>query len=847
MSRGAQGARGILMAAAACAVCAAGLPLAAAQSIPVPLAPDNPAVADQWVNSQVRLGEGTHGVSISLMSAPSTAPSREPIRVKVRVHNEGSEPATGLTLTPRRGPVSGSLTDARAATVAQVGEYAIAGEQVTVPSIPAGGDVEVEVTFSAEEHPTTVTRPVMVVAENAGAIVDTERWHMTVKGTGQGSAQGTPGVDELERTPAGMSVLYPITAPVDIVPGETGEAPNRPPLILESEQLAGQIAPGGRLDQLVDIYAELGAGDETCMAVDPALLDTVARMADGYTVNDDRPAPAEKRQRLRDSWGSSDSGAGSTPGTGADDAAAWLEKIQAAAKDKCVLAMPWANTDLEAVARTGNSWLMREAVERGTFTAERVLNTPITRNVVLPGAGYVTDESLAGMGWADHSQSTVPEVGMQTAWEKTQKSNSSETADRAPDGRVEGEQRSTLDDPAMPNAAGIAATQPAETVRVLVANNTTNVNSAHSRFTDLQPGVVSVGFDYQLASILATTGPNPETTGFSDDHLRFDYTRDSEVARNTTAATAVRTLAHSHVVVGESAEAPEPVLVAPPAAWEPTTARAVMETVSELFRERTSVPMSLEDYMRLPADPAQLIAGAPSLLEADPTVYSDTEVLNASQQGAFIDDLTALLGSDPAIALTQYGYTLPLRQDLLNALTMTGRRSYTGYMEAQQRTRERLNGNRDALAGLRAAINLIPPGNVYTRASESSPLLIVAENGLPLPVDASILYNGPAGAHLNTPAEFRIPARGSLTLQMTADLEDREDQTKLQLYLATPKGQPISQPVDIAVQTAGGAVQNWIIIAGASALFVLALMFQRGKRRGAQRGTRGVQAVAQEG
>ena len=116
MSRGAQGARGILMAAA----CAAGLPLAAAQSIPVPLAPDNPAVADQWVNSQIRLGEGTHGVGISLMSASSTAPSREPIRVKVRVHNEGSEPATALTLTPRRGPVSGSLTDARALSLIHI-------------------------------------------------------------------------------------------------------------------------------------------------------------------------------------------------------------------------------------------------------------------------------------------------------------------------------------------------------------------------------------------------------------------------------------------------------------------------------------------------------------------------------------------------------------------------------------------------------------------------------------------------------------------------------------------------------------------------------------------------------
>ena len=842
MSRGKRGKQGKRSAAVAAVACAAGMPFAAAQSIPVPLAPDNPTVADQWVNSQIRLGEGTQGLSISLIDAPATTPSNDTIRATVRVHNDGAEPADGLMLTPRRGPVSGSLTDARAATVAQVGEYTVAGAQVTVPTVPPDGHVDVEVTFDAEDHPVTVTQPVMMVLENAGAVVDTERWHMTVRGSAPETAANT----EIERTPAGMSVLYPITAPVDIVPGETGEAPNRPPLILSSEQLAGQIAPGGRLDQLVDIYGELGAGDETCLAVDPALLDTVDRMAGGYTVNDDRPAPAEKRRRLRDSWGNSDTGKDSTEGTGADDAAAWLDKIRAVAKNKCVLAMPWANTDLEAVARTGNRWLMREALERGPFTAERVLGTPVMRNVVLPGSGYLTDKSLPGMGWADHSRSRVTEVGMQGAWEE-QTSTTTETADREPDGRVEGEQQTTLDDPAMPNAAGIAAPQPAQPVRVLVADNTTSISVTPSRFTDLRPGVVGVGFDYELASILAATGPNPETTGFSDDHLRFDYTRDSQVARDNTAATAVRTAATSHVVVGESTKAPEPVLVAPPAAWEPKTARAVMETVSELFREHTSVPMSLADYTRMPDDLAQLIPGEPSLWEADPTVYSDTEVLNASQQGAFIDDLTSLLGSEPAIALTRYGYTLPLRQDLLTALTVTGRRSYTGYMEAQERTRQRLNGNRDALAGLRAAITLIPPGNVYTRASESSPLLIVAQNGLPLPVDASILYKGPEGAHLNTPSEFRIPARGSLTLQMTADLEESDEQTKLQLYLATPEGQPISQPVDIAVQTAGGAVQNWIIIAGASALFVFALMFQRGKRRGDQRESRGVKRVAQEG
>ena len=805
--------------AAALALTVVCVPPAAAQ-MPVPVAPTNPAVAQQWVNPNIRPTDGTQGLSISLVSSPATVNSGDQVHVRVQVRNHSDAPATQLTLTPRRGPVSGSLTDARVATIAEPGEYEAIGAPVTLPALQPGEEIEMELVFPAQEHLTTVTRPVMVVLSDGGATVDTERWHMTVQGT-----QPAP-----ERTPAGLTVLYPISAPVDIVPGETGEAPNNPPLILSSEDLAGQLAPGGRLDQLVDIYAEKAAGPESCMAVDPALLDTVDRMTEGYTVDTDRPQPGLQRQRLRDSWGSSDSSKGSEPGTGADTAAAWLEKIRQAAKDKCVIAMPWANTDINAVARTGDRWLMREAIERGPFTAERVLGTPVMHNVVAPGAGYVTTEAVAGLGWADHDSSKVPEAGMQTAWEYHRAAADEEALNPAPDGRVEGEQRTTLDDPAMPKTDSIAAPQPAHPVRVLVADNTTTVGAGQSRFTDLAPGVVSVGYDYELAATLAAAGPKPETAGYSEEHLRFDYSLDSQSARDNTAATAVRTLAHTAALPGLDAQ-PDPVLVNPPAGWDPSTARRVMETVGELFREHASEPMSLEDYTRLPADPAGLIAGTASLRQSDPTIYSDTEVLNVSQQGAFIDDLTALLANDPAIALTRYGYTLPLRRDLLAALTVTGRRSYTGYTEAEKNTRDRLNGNRDALAEIRSSISLIPPGNVYTRASESSPLLIVAENGLPLPVNASILYNGPQGANLNTPADFRIPARGSLTLQMTADLDEGEEQTKLQLYLATPKGQAISQPVDIAVQTAGGAVQNWIIIAGTGALFALALMFQLGKRR----------------
>lgn len=801
-----------MMKARICAVAAAAVVAVCASpahaDLPVPMDPQNSAVASQWVNPQIRASDGSENITLSLIDAPSTADSGSTVDATMRVRNDGDEQMNDLTVTPRRGPVSGSVSDAQVATIAAPGEYTVAGDTVEVPNLSAGEEAEITVQVDVSDQSLAATFPIMVVLEQDGTHLDSERWHMAVRGD----------LPE-EQTPAGVSVLYPVSAPVDIVPGETGEAPNSPPLILASEQLADQLEPGGRLDQLIETYAETtddaGVADATCLALDPALVDTVDRMAQGYKVDDDRPSPGRQRQRLRDSWGREDAAVmDAAPGQGAEDAAAWLEKVKAASASGCTVALPWANADLNAIARTGDRWLMREAVERGPFTLGRVLGTPIVQNIVVPGAGYLTPESAPAMGWADHSRSTVPQVGMQSAWEKKQ----AETQD-GPGGKIEGNQQTTLDTPTLPSTEDVAAPEPSQPVRVLVADNTV----PGERFATATPGVVTVGFDDALASTLAATGSHPETTGYSQEKLRYDYTMDSVAARDLTAASAIATAART---AGE-----EPVLVNPPAAWDASTAQQVMGAVGELMSSRIAEPIPLEEYT---SPPEQIDQADPEALGTpynDPTVYSDTEILNAGQQARYIDDLTSILANGNNIALTRYGYTLPLRLDLLAALPVTHRRALTFYTDAELRTRTRLNGERDALGAIKASISLIPPGNVYTRTSESSPLLIVAENGLPLPVDASILYQGPPDAKLNTPTEFRIPARGSLTLQMTADLPQNNKRTDLQLYLSTPDNRPISQPVNIAVQTAGGALATRILVAGLAVLFALAVLFQLGKRR----------------
>lgn len=807
---------------------AAPLPAAAA---PVPLDPMNPAVAEQWVNPRIRPEEQDSDIAVELIDAPSTTTGDGPITVRVRVRNDSTESADNLTITPRRGPDSGTISDARVATIAQPSEYRASGEQVEVPALDPGEETELSLNIPIGEQQGTTTFPLMLVLTSDGVTVDTERWHMSARGT------APP-----DKAPAGLTVVYPITAPVDIVPGETGEAPNRSPLILSSEQLAEQIAPGGRLDLLLDTYAEAATGPEgeavkaaSCLALDPALVDTVTRMSKGYSVNDDRPAPGQQRQRLRDSWGKADAGKDASPGKGTDEAAAWLTKLRHVGAGSCTVALPWANPDLNAVARTGDKWLVREVLERGPTVVEEALGQAVLPNVVIPGTGYITPQAVPAMGWADTKDGTE----MHYLWEQGQAAKQDSASGRTP---ADAPLETTLDSTTLPGAAGVAAPEPAEPVTVLVADNTVGTGGTGLRFASLTPGITAATFDASLGTVLAAAGEHPETVGYSAEELRFDYTMDSLRARDLTAATAIRTATHAaqatqpRAATEDPAAPPDgsglpPTLVAPPAKWDVSTAQQVMETVTDLFADRTAAPLPLAEYIRPPGEVPGVDVGNVGTPYEDPSVYTDTELLNAGQQARFIDDLTGILANEKGIALSRYNYTLPLRRDLLTALTVTDRRAYTTYQDAQRRSRDRLNGSRDALSAIRSSISLIPPGNVYTRTSESSPLLIVASNGLPLPVDASILYRGPEGAKLNTPAKFRIPARGSMTLQMTADLPKEAENSELELFLATPQHQPISQPVGIAVHTAGGVFNRWVLFAALAGLFVLAVASQLGKRR----------------
>lgn len=785
------------------------LPLAAAFAAPAagqgfPLSPSVEESREAWVNPAARADERETDLFVDTVSAPRAVAAGADSEITVQLRNATDHELGPVSLTPLRAGAVGDVAEARTSLVQDRSAYSPAGPAEPAADLGPGETREVTVTL-----PGTASGVYPVAVEvRAGEEVTSERMLVAV-----GDAAGGEEIDD-ERAPA--TVLVRVTAQVDTVPGETGEAPETAPLILRDESLAEAMAPGGRLDGLLSaVEARRGAlGDGLCLAVDPALVDAAERMTHGYTVAETRRSQATQQRRLRDSWSLDDDSTGE-PGRGADDAAAFLERLRALAQG-CTVAMPWADTDLDAVARTGDPWLMREALQRGPDTLRSVLGAEPLEDVVLPGAGYVEPTTAPALAWADTAEGSA--AAIEPAWE----------ASDAPKSDASG--RSTLDDPGLPAAGSGLPDPPDQTVSVLVADNTVWSAPRAGHFAELAPGIRAVTHQGSLTATLAGVGEQPVTAGYANPDTRMDYRLDSPVARETTAAGAV-----DLALRGE-----DPVLVTVPGHADGDAAGAIIDAAVAA----AGGTVTLADYLTVDrATGADLAAASEAAAAAgadtgegfgppftDPGVYSDAEVLRATQQATYTDDLTRIMANDPSIALTRYGFTAPLRRDILTALTVAERRSVADFDDAVEATAERLGGNRVMLQDLRSSVELMPPGNVYTRSSESSPLIIVARNGLPLPTRTRIDYVAEGDATLNTPDEVRIPARGSLTVSMTADIPDNDRRTDLELWLATPDGAAISNRVDITVQTRArliGATVAGVTLVGGLAL---AALFRAGRR-----------------
>ncbi|AKK04346.1 hypothetical protein [Corynebacterium epidermidicanis] len=723
---------------------------APAEALPIPVSPSNPEVATLWNNPGLRPVDQQSGVVIGTKEISGDT-------LRLVITNMTLEKLHGIHVRVQRGEAVTNVADGAAALSGDQSNFAVATPFSSLDfelGPQQSGEFTLQLDRTQLKMDTPGVFPLLInvngtLGEQGDAYLTSERLLFQ---TGQ-----------LPEKDAPMTLLLPVTTDTDVLPGEPGEAPNAPLLLLGSENLANQLGTGGRLSGLLDAYEQANYRG-TCLAVDPEMVDTIDRMRAGYRVTSSRPNPVAPRQRLRDSWFSQNDTASGSEGSGTQAAARWIDQLRRIAKNGgCITALPWANTDLGAVARTGNQSLMNEAVARGNVVLSRVLESPTRSDVIIPGQGYLdrrTAQALAQASAQDPERSF--EVGAEPGnW------------------------------------------------RALVAGNTVG---------GLADGISAIPFDPALGSLLAAVGDTPDTTGYSNQWQRIDPRVDSAVGRRTTAVSALALAASEG----------KPVVALPTYDLSVADAEALIEQSNVLFETKRARPIPLAEHaVADPGPTRELTAGSPY---PNPSELTDTEVLRATQQARALDDITSLMTNDPAITLSRYDYTTPMRWDLLRALSVLGRRSMVTYDTATKRADTILNGNRDTQQRLRQSVALLPPGNVYTRTSASSPLLIVAQNGLPLPVDAKLGFAGPEGATINVPASLRIPARGSITTQMTADLPDSSTRTDLTVWLASQTGAQISQPVEIGVQTRSGLLLISGVVAAMFGLLGL-LVFRQAKRR----------------
>ncbi|QKW40056.1 hypothetical protein HUT06_43505 [Actinomadura sp. NAK00032] len=142
------------------------------------------------------------------------------------------------------------------------------------------------------------------------------------------------------------------------------------------DDLAKDVAPGGRLHGLVDAAAATDA--PVTWAIDPALLDDVRQMAVGdYMV---RPPGAKKGVRKGKSAA----------------AAAWLAALKNASKKDPYFTLPYADPDVVALVRRKTPRDIADAfAERNTGVATQVLGRAANARVAWPPAG------AAGPGTVD--------------------------------------------------------------------------------------------------------------------------------------------------------------------------------------------------------------------------------------------------------------------------------------------------------------------------------------------------------------------------------------------------------------------------------------------------------------
>lgn len=744
------------------------------------------------------------------------------LSVTATVTNIGDRTVEDISARIQRGPAVGSTSELRSALRLEEQNFTIAGPFVTeVDRLTPGQHKQFHLTIRLRSDPDLPkpapslqiakpgVYPLLVnvngkPAYGKQARLDDARFLLPVLGLPPDANAANPqspaakAVMPAPAPPVATTLLWPLADRPRRVAGQPGSVGDK--IELTDDDLAKSVAKGGRLDQLVGAL-EFATGrnadrdhklaDSVCLAVDPDLLGTVAAMTKGYVVPE---TPGDFTGSTKD-------------GEGADAATDWLTRVRALAANLCTVALPYAQTDLSAVAASDNKALSAAAITEPADLVDTLLSTKSIRGVSWPASGSIDD--AAGAVLRKSGISTVL-LGADAVRQDTpvarKAANAKNAAPLLPAPDVV-----RLPGIVAPVSSGDAATNPptdTKTTDTTAADTkaTTDTKTA----TDTDPALHAATFDVSTAAALAAVGDRPQTPSVVPARLRYDLKKDSRQARLQDALGAL-----TWTAIDPAPGAPRSQLIAPPQRWEPSNAEAnaLLGQLTTLLRSGLAVPRHFTGLLGQAPDPVPFrldylsqaaTDGAPQSLRGPIRTVAGT-----------IDELAGALIDDPLKELSSADFLGPLRQDLLRSASMSGK---------QAAGRDAVERTATAIDALFHDVTVLSPSGVYTLASKQSPLPLVARNGLPLGIRVLITVDAPADVKITNIGEVQLPANGTRPLQLPTEVSATRH-LDVHFSLITPQGRVLGEPTSVSVRS--NAYGNALAVATGCAGALLLLLAGR--------------------
>ncbi|MEU3489837.1 DUF6049 family protein [Streptomyces massasporeus] len=326
--------------------------------------------ADAAGQESLQAAAGAGSVSVAVDSLTPSAPSEgDTVTVSGTVTNNGKQTVTGAHVDLQVGPPLETRSSIDTLAKKSDDLQGPSGEQV-------GGKYTEK--YSALTPGVAEPFSISVPADKLDLGRDGV-YQLAVSLSGETSAQPWDQVLGVQRTflpwqpeEAGTKTkttfLWPLVSSAHMA-AETGSNEQQTP-VFRDDELAEEISPGGRLEQMVS----LGKGLDVTWVVDPDLLASVDAMTRSYQV--------------RAADGST------TPGKNQEVAKHWLAELQQAVTGNEVAALPFGDPDLASLAHngtnvTGSLGHLKEATDVADKTVDTILHVKPSTDFVWPVDGAV--------------------------------------------------------------------------------------------------------------------------------------------------------------------------------------------------------------------------------------------------------------------------------------------------------------------------------------------------------------------------------------------------------------------------------------------------------------------------